>query len=39
MLQQERRSSELEELAQRVERERLVKADCVTPQSIIASGL
>jgi|SRR5688572_6269365 hypothetical protein len=39
MLQQERRSSQLDQLAQRVEQERLVKADCVTPQSIIASGL
>jgi hypothetical protein len=39
MQQQERRSSELEQLAQAVERDKLVKADCVTPQSIIAAGL
>lgn len=39
MLQQERRSAELAELAQKVEQEKLVKADCVTPRSIIAAGL
>jgi hypothetical protein len=39
MVQQERRSEQLDALAQSVEREKLVKADCVTPQSIIASDL
>ncbi len=40
MLQQEQRSAELERLAQQVEREKLVEADCVTPRSILAaSGL
>ena len=39
MLEQERRSTELDQLAQRVEQEKLVKADCVTPLSIIAAGL
>jgi len=34
MLQQERRSAELAELAEKVEREKLVRADCVTPRSI-----
>lgn len=40
MLQQERRSLELEQLALRVEREKLARADCLTPRSIlIASNL
>jgi hypothetical protein len=39
MLEQEQRSAELDQLAQRVEEEKLVKADCVTPRSIIAAGL
>ena len=39
MLEQQRRSTELDQLAQRVEQEKLVKADCVTPRSIIAAGL
>lgn len=40
MVQQERRSAELEQLAEQVEREKLVKADCVTPKSIFsAAGL
>jgi hypothetical protein len=39
MVQQEQRSAELEQLAQSVEREKLVKADCVTPRSILDSGL
>ena len=40
MLQQERRSLELEQLALKVEREKLAKADCATPRSIlIASNL
>jgi hypothetical protein len=39
MVQQQQRSMELERLAQSVEREKLVKADCVTPRSIIAAGL
>lgn len=36
MLEQERRSAEIERLAQDVEREKLVKADCVTPRSLVA---
>ena len=40
MLEQERRSVELDERAQDVEREKLVKADCVTPRSVrLAAGL
>ena len=39
MLEQEQRSAELEQLAQQVEQEKLVKADCVTPRSVIAAGL
>ena len=39
MLEQEQRSAELERLAQRVEQEKLVRADCVTPRSVIAAGL
>ena len=40
MLEQERRSAELERLAANVERQKLVEADCVTPRSIIrAAGL
>jgi hypothetical protein len=39
MLEQEHRSTELDQLAQRVEQEKLVKADCVTPRSIFAAGL
>jgi hypothetical protein len=39
MLEQEQRSAELEQLAQRVEQEKLVKADCVTPRSVLAAGL
>lgn len=39
MVEQEQRSTELAELAQRVEQEKLVKADCVTPHSVIAAGL
>lgn len=38
MLEQERRSIELGELAEKVEREKLVKADCVTPRSILAAS-
>lgn len=37
MLQQERRSAELGQLAEQVEREKLVKADCVTPRSILGA--
>lgn len=36
MQQQEQRSAELEQLALQVEREKLIKADCVTPKSIFA---
>ena len=39
MLQQERRSAELAKLADQVERNKLVAADCVTPRSIMAGGL
>ncbi len=38
MLRQERRSLELEQLAEKVEREKLVEADCVTPRSIMAAA-
>lgn len=36
MLEQERRSAELDQRAASVEREKLVRADCVTPRSILA---
>jgi hypothetical protein len=40
MLEQERRSAELERLAAEVERQKLIAANCVTPRSIrVASGL
>jgi hypothetical protein len=39
LLQQARRSAELERLAAQVERDKLVEANCVTPRSIFASGL
>jgi hypothetical protein len=40
MLEQEQRSSELAELAAKVERDKLIEADCVTPRSILtAAGL
>ena len=40
MIEQQRRSAELEQRAQEVEREKLVKADCVTPRSVrLAAGL
>lgn len=39
MLAQERRSAELEQLAQQVERQKLIEADCVTPRSLVAAGL
>ena len=40
MLEQQRRSAELDQRAQDVEREKLVKADCVTPRSVrLAAGL
>jgi len=40
MLEQQRLSAELEQRAQEVERQKLVKADCVTPRSIrLAAGL
>lgn len=38
MLRQEQRSLELEQLAQKVERDKLVEADCVTPRSIMAAA-
>ena len=38
MQQQERRSAELAQLAEKVEREKLVRADCVTPRSILAAS-
>jgi len=38
MLEQERRSAELAELAQKVERQKLIEADCVTPRSILAAA-
>lgn len=37
MQQQERRSTELAQLAAQVERDKLVEADCVTPPSILAA--
>jgi len=39
MLEQERRSVELAKLANEVERQRLIKANCITPRSIITAGL
>jgi hypothetical protein len=40
MAEQQRRSAELEQRAQEVEREKLVKADCVTPRSLrLSAGL
>lgn len=39
MLEQERRSVELAKLANEVERQRLIKANCITPRSIIAADL
>lgn len=39
MLEQEQRSTELARLAERVEQEKLARADCVTPSSILNSGL
>ena len=39
MLEQEQRSTELAQLAERVEQERLARADCVTPRSILTAGL
>jgi hypothetical protein len=40
MLQQERRSAELAQLAEQVERDKLARADCATPRSImVASNL
>ena len=39
MLAQEQRSAELAQLAARVERDKLVEANCVTPRSIMAGGL
>ena len=38
MQQQERRSAELAQLAEKVERDKLVRADCVTPRSILAAS-
>ena len=38
MLQQEQRSTELARLAAKVERDKLVEADCLTPPSILASA-
>ncbi len=38
MQQQERRSAELEQLADKVERDKLARADCVTPRSILAAS-
>ena len=37
MVQQAQRSAELEQLAEQVEREKLVEADCVTPRSVLAA--
>lgn len=39
MAQQDRRSAELAQLAQNVERLKLIEANCVTPPSILAAGL
>jgi hypothetical protein len=38
MLEQERRSAELAQLAAQVEREKLARADCVTPRSILRAS-
>ena len=38
MVQQEQRSAELEQMAEQVERNKLVRADCVTPRSILNSA-
>ena len=38
MSEQQQRAAELERLAQQVERDKLVKADCVTPRSILAAA-
>ena len=38
MSEQQQRAVELERLAQQVERDKLVKADCVTPRSILAAA-
>jgi hypothetical protein len=38
MLQQERRSIELQQLALQVEREKLARADCATPRSILVAS-
>jgi hypothetical protein len=38
MLEQEQRSAELAKLAETVERQKLVEADCVTPRSIMAAA-
>ena len=38
MIQQERRSTELAQLADAVERQKLVEADCVTPRSILSAA-
>jgi hypothetical protein len=38
MVEQERRSAELEQLAQKVEQQKLVEANCVTPRSLIAAA-
>lgn len=38
MLQQERRSAELEQLAAQVEQDKLARADCATPRSVLAAS-
>ena len=38
MVEQQRRSAELAELADTVERQKAVEADCVTPRSILAAA-
>jgi hypothetical protein len=38
MQEQERRSAELEQLAEKVERDKLARANCVTPRSILAAS-
>ena len=38
MQQQARRSAELAQLAEKVERDKLARADCVTPRSILAAS-
>lgn len=37
-VQQEQRSAELAQLAEKVERDKLARADCVTPRSILAAS-